>query len=166
MKSRSGFTIVELLVVIVVIVILAAITIASYNGAQARARDTKRVSDVNSIEKSLYLYRVRYGSFPNEQSASWEDSINYSSTFINSLVTSGITTIVPIDPINSGSYYYRYYLYPAGSYGCDATRGDFYVLMIMKGDTGGTVAPSSPGFACSGRNWQPEAWWVDGDYTN
>lgn len=33
-KSRSGFTIVELLIVIVVIGILAAVTIVAYNGVQ------------------------------------------------------------------------------------------------------------------------------------
>ncbi len=37
-KTKSGFTIVELLIVIVVIGILAAITIVAYNGIQERAR--------------------------------------------------------------------------------------------------------------------------------
>jgi prepilin-type N-terminal cleavage/methylation domain-containing protein len=38
MDNSSGFTIVELLIVIVVIGILAAISIVAYNGMQARAR--------------------------------------------------------------------------------------------------------------------------------
>lgn len=41
-KQNSGFTIVELLIVIVVIGILAAITIVAYNGVQQRARDMTR----------------------------------------------------------------------------------------------------------------------------
>jgi len=38
-QRTKGFTIVELLIVVVVIAILAAITIVSYNGVQARAND-------------------------------------------------------------------------------------------------------------------------------
>jgi prepilin-type N-terminal cleavage/methylation domain-containing protein len=45
LKTKSGFTIVELLIVIVVIGILAAITIVAYNGIQDRANDTSVKSD-------------------------------------------------------------------------------------------------------------------------
>lgn len=62
-KSRSGFTIVELLIVIVVIGILAAITIVAYNGIQQRARDTARKSDLALIAKSLKLYYVDNGDY-------------------------------------------------------------------------------------------------------
>ena len=55
-KSKSGFTIVELIVVIVVIAILATITIISYNGVQARTRDDRRLTDVANIEKAMELY--------------------------------------------------------------------------------------------------------------
>ncbi|RYF29318.1 MAG: prepilin-type N-terminal cleavage/methylation domain-containing protein [Chloroflexi bacterium] len=41
-SSKSGFTIVELLIVIVVIGILAAITIVAFNGVQKRAQQSKR----------------------------------------------------------------------------------------------------------------------------
>ena len=58
MKSRSGFTIVELLIVIVVIAILAAISIVAYNGIQQRARDNTRKSNLASISKALKLYNV------------------------------------------------------------------------------------------------------------
>ena len=60
-KQQSGFTIVELLIVIVVIAILAAISIVAYNGIQQRSRDTQRKSDVASIAKALKLYEVDKG---------------------------------------------------------------------------------------------------------
>lgn len=40
-KSVSGFTIVELLIVIIVIAILATISVVAYNGVQQRAKFTQ-----------------------------------------------------------------------------------------------------------------------------
>lgn len=55
LKSKSGFTIVELLIVIVVIGILAAIVIAAYNGAQNRAYDASVQSDLVAIAKKVQV---------------------------------------------------------------------------------------------------------------
>ena len=44
--KNTGFTIVELLIVIVIIGILAAITIVAYNGIQNRANDTVIKNDL------------------------------------------------------------------------------------------------------------------------
>jgi prepilin-type N-terminal cleavage/methylation domain-containing protein len=63
-QKQTGFTIVELLIVIVVIGILAAITTVAYNGIQLRTRDTIRVSDLRSIHKSIELYKAENGSYP------------------------------------------------------------------------------------------------------
>jgi len=56
-RHKSGFTIVELLIVIVVIGILAAITIISFNGIQNRARTAAVQNDLESSAKSLELYK-------------------------------------------------------------------------------------------------------------
>ncbi len=54
-KYQSGFTIVELLIVIVVITILAAISITSYTGIQDRAKATQLVSMRNAVDKAFRL---------------------------------------------------------------------------------------------------------------
>jgi general secretion pathway protein G len=63
-KQTTGFTIVELLIVIVVIGILAAITIVAYNGIQDRARTTVVNSDLQAIQKAMLLYRADKGTLP------------------------------------------------------------------------------------------------------
>jgi prepilin-type N-terminal cleavage/methylation domain-containing protein len=63
--KTKGFTIVELLVVIVVIAILATVTIVAFNGVQARARDSQRMSDITAIDKAIKLYIVDNGHAPD-----------------------------------------------------------------------------------------------------
>ena len=60
----SGFTIVELLIVIVVIGILAAITIVAYRGVQSRAQAAAVSSALQQTSKKLALYAVDNGAFP------------------------------------------------------------------------------------------------------
>jgi prepilin-type N-terminal cleavage/methylation domain-containing protein len=61
-KQQTGFTIVELLIVIVVIGILAAITIVAYNSVQDRAQRAKITSDIHNIENAIHLARNQTGT--------------------------------------------------------------------------------------------------------
>lgn len=63
-QKHTGFTIVELLIVVVVIAILAAITIVSYNGITARASDSSAKSAMESAVKQLELSNVDNQSYP------------------------------------------------------------------------------------------------------
>lgn len=63
-SKQTGFTIVELLIVIVVIGILAAITIVTYAGISQRATATSLKSDLNGASKQLRLYQVDNSGYP------------------------------------------------------------------------------------------------------
>lgn len=181
-KTKSGFTIVELLIVIVVIGILAAITIVAYNGIQGRGRDAKRLSDINAIAKAIELYKADNGSYPPVGYSGlggqdgWETSARETpGEFLAPLKPYGFPNGVPSDPINNatenslatsranGKYAYMYYVLPAGSDGCPASRGPFYTLGLMRTDTYGNSAhPNSPGVQCSTYNYTTDVSWIIG----
>lgn len=62
--SRSGFTIVELLIVIVVIGILAAIVIVAYNGVTQRANTARYLSAADAWEKIFRTQVLLGGTLP------------------------------------------------------------------------------------------------------
>ena len=57
-KSVSGFTIIELLVVIVVIAILATISVVAYTGIQERAVMSKRQADAKTLLGAIHIARI------------------------------------------------------------------------------------------------------------
>ena len=63
-KKQTGFTIVELLIVIVVIGILAVITIVAYAGVQKRAEYATIANLADAGIKALEMYKHEYGSYP------------------------------------------------------------------------------------------------------
>jgi prepilin-type N-terminal cleavage/methylation domain-containing protein len=72
--NNKGFTIVELLIVIVVIGILALLVITTYSGIQAKARNSKRASDVKSLQTQIEAYFSQNGFYPSRtdlNTASW-----------------------------------------------------------------------------------------------
>lgn len=64
-KTFTGFTIVELLIVIVVIAILATISIVAYTGIQNRTYDTAIQSDLRQLGSQIQQYAVINGSLPD-----------------------------------------------------------------------------------------------------
>lgn len=62
--NKSGFTIVELLIVVVVIAILAAVSIVSYTGIISRTYNTSIIESVNSYRNAIMQYSVINGTYP------------------------------------------------------------------------------------------------------
>ena len=62
--KHTGFTIVELLIVIVVIGILAAVTIVAYNGISNRATNARSIQGATAYYQALTAYKQLNGSYP------------------------------------------------------------------------------------------------------
>jgi prepilin-type N-terminal cleavage/methylation domain-containing protein len=63
-RKQSGFTIVELLIVIVVIGILAALVVTTFAGIQRKARNTERETDIKAVHGQLEAYFAQNNSYP------------------------------------------------------------------------------------------------------
>jgi prepilin-type N-terminal cleavage/methylation domain-containing protein len=63
-QKQTGFTIVELLIVIVVIAILAAITIVAYNGIQQRTKNTAIIDAASKAQRMIDAYIVANNNYP------------------------------------------------------------------------------------------------------
>ncbi len=93
-KNR-GFTLVELMVVIAIIGILASIVLASLGGAKGKARDSRRIADIKSIQLALSLYYNDNLMYPKNIYAA--SSISGQSAPVTGLA-GGYLAVVPIDP--------------------------------------------------------------------
>jgi len=164
--KRKSFTLIELLVVIAIIGLLSSIVLVSLSGVREKARDTRRISDMNQIILALEMYYNDYEAYPEESSGngSWENSTEDGGAFIESLVFGEYLGSYIVDPINSGSTYYSYYVYPAGSSGCSSSNGEFFVLGVRDMESSGRPHPDSPGWSCPSRDWQNEFDWVAGGF--
>lgn len=65
MKSRSGFTLVEILIVVVILGILAAIVVPQFTEASEEAKESRLLQDLQSVRSQIELYKIQHtGAFP------------------------------------------------------------------------------------------------------
>ncbi|MFA6028055.1 MAG: prepilin-type N-terminal cleavage/methylation domain-containing protein [Patescibacteria group bacterium] len=67
--NKKGFTLIELLIVVAIIGLLATLAIISLTSAQSKARDTKRISDIKSLQSAVEMYYNDNNAYP--QPTSW-----------------------------------------------------------------------------------------------
>ncbi len=63
-RARSGFSLIELLVVMSIIILLTSLVSISLSNARAISRDAKRVTDIRQVQLALELYYDSVGSYP------------------------------------------------------------------------------------------------------
>ena len=91
----SGFTMIELLIVISIIAILAAAIIPNFIGFDAEAKVAATKSNLDTLRSRITLFRAKEGRYPT----SLEDLVN--STYIDSGVRKPYLTKLPAELIST-----------------------------------------------------------------
>lgn len=94
MKSRSGFTVIELIVTIAIIAILLAISILTFSKQQIEARDQTRHSRATILAEAIEKYYEKNGEYPSVPSLVSENG-NTGSTIAAKLKVETDTLIFP-----------------------------------------------------------------------
>ena len=66
-RRQSGFTLLEVMVVIVILGILASMVVPNLMGSQERANVQKAVSDITALETSISMYKMDNYNYPTTE---------------------------------------------------------------------------------------------------
>jgi len=89
-RSESGFTLIELMVVILIIGLLATIVVQNLGGAVDKSKRIKAEADISAFKTALDRYYLDNGSYPTTDQG------------LQALVTSPSTGKVPVDYPDGG----------------------------------------------------------------
>ena len=64
MKAKSGFTLVEILIVVVILGILAAIVIPQFTEASTEAKLSSLCTDLQTMRSQIELYKIQHNDVP------------------------------------------------------------------------------------------------------
>lgn len=64
MKSKGGFTILEILVAVGIVALLTTVIVTSFGFIKQRARDSQRASQISDLRKGLDLFLNQTASYP------------------------------------------------------------------------------------------------------
>ena len=64
-KRRSGFTLIEILIVVVIMAVLAATIIPQFTDSTDDARESTAVFNLNTLRAQIQLYKAEHGGVPS-----------------------------------------------------------------------------------------------------
>lgn len=146
-RGLRGFTLIELLVVIAIIGLLSSVVLASLSSARTKARDARRLSDLNQMRVALELYRDKNGQYPSSSLSGsgcwwiWESgNTNGGGSFLSALIADGSMPSVPKESTIAGCTY-RYSYFNTSNTACGPAGNYAVVLVTMEGTAPDSCRP-------------------------
>ena len=142
MKTRFGFTLIEILVVIAIIGMLSALLLPNFMGARERARDAQRKSDLKQIQKAMEFFRqdATMPAFPTGIPIT--PNLCWTNGGVGVTCPSGTVYMnkFPTDPTTSQNYGYTY----------DNGSLTYTIAACLENtaDPDGVTCPTITGFSC------------------
>ncbi len=97
MKTRKGFTLVEILIVVVILGILAAIVIPQFTNASTEAKVANLKSNLQTVRAQIELYKLRHDDTPPAEATFASDMTTPDSNGMCYLPS------VPLNPFTGGN---------------------------------------------------------------
>jgi len=134
-KNKQAFTLVELIVVITILSILGTIAFLSFNGYSSSARDSTRLTDLDSLGKGMEVMISKWWTLPRPSNAitltAWATTIWYQ-WYADKTVLGMISMSDAKDPLD-GIYY---------TYVINANQNKYQVLWFLESWDSITYNPS------------------------
>ncbi|OGK66308.1 hypothetical protein A2313_03640 [Candidatus Roizmanbacteria bacterium RIFOXYB2_FULL_41_10] len=102
--KKSGFTLMEILVVIAMIGILATIIMGTYLTSLKRGRDNRRKQDLEQVGRALELYYAQNNTYPTMEEVIWGSPL-----YNPADNTRFYMKQLPVDPSDPDGDTYNYY---------------------------------------------------------
>ncbi len=149
-KIQSGFTIVELLIVIIVIAILASITVVAFNGVRARALQSEKQSKVTEVRKALERYKIDNNRYPGMSEISGSSGaalIGMSLSVVTPSNADNPNSGIAAGWLNAADKHFKYMAWPnpdGSGFQCSSGPCQSFLLQYIDPVTGNGVTFTNP----------------------